>query len=88
MHKKIEDFTPTELMQRKRAQQVLHRILTSLKQALDEHRYNDAVFLNIQGARLLNLMVVSDLSLPDESEMLSTLRDNAIGILRLQHRLQ
>jgi hypothetical protein len=88
MHKRIEDFTARELVQRKYAQELLHIVLTALKQALDERRYNDAVFLNIQGTRALNIMVQGELALADEVEMLDTLRENAVGILRLQHRLQ
>lgn len=88
MHKRIEDFTARELIERKNIQEVLHQILSALKQSLDERRYNDAVFLNIQGAKTLDVMIQRGLALPDELEMLQTLRDNVSGILRLQYRLQ
>jgi hypothetical protein len=88
MHKRIEDFSARELIERKAIQELLHSVLSALKNALDAHHYNDAVFLNIQGAKALRLMVERDLALPDEVEMLVTLRLNVGSILRLQHRLQ
>jgi hypothetical protein len=88
MHKRIEDFNTRELIERKAIQELLHSVLSALKSALDDQQYNDAVFLNVQGAKALRVMVERDLALPDEVEMLDTLRSNVHSILRLQHRLQ
>jgi hypothetical protein len=88
MHKKLEDFTTRELIERRAIQELLHAVLKELKVSLDKQRYNDAIFYNINGTRLLNLMVERSLALEDEKDMLTTLRLNVNNILRLQHRLQ
>ncbi len=88
MNKRIEDFSAHELLERRHIQELLHNVLTALKHSLDEQRYDDAVFLNVQGARVLNLMVKRELALTDEVEMANTLRSNVSNILKLQYRLQ
>jgi len=88
MNKRLEDFSVRELLQRQAIQQALHTVLGALKQALDKQHYNDALYLNVQGAKVLRMLVERDLALPDEQEMLGTLRDNINGILKLQYRLQ
>jgi hypothetical protein len=88
MHKRIEDFSMSELIARKSIQETLHAVVQELKVSLDEHRYNDAVFFNIQGSRALRIMVEKNLAIDEEVEMLDTLRSNVSNILKLQYRLQ
>jgi tRNA C32,U32 (ribose-2'-O)-methylase TrmJ len=88
MHKRIEDFSMSELIERKAIQETLHVAVQALKTSLDEHRYNDAVYLNIHGSRTLRQMVERNLAIDEEVEMLDTLRSNVANILRLQGRWQ
>lgn len=84
----LEDFSRSELLQRRALQKMLHGVLQHLKVAIREKRFDDALFINIQGARILSLMERRDLTLADEQEMIDTLRENVTNILILQHRLQ
>ncbi|MCU0424540.1 MAG: hypothetical protein MUF71_02820 [Candidatus Kapabacteria bacterium] len=88
MYKRLEEFTTRELVERRTIQELLHTALLELKNALDAREYNVALFLNITGTRLLNILIDNNLALEDEAEMLETLRNNVTSILRLQNRLQ
>lgn len=88
MYKRLEEFTARELVERRTIQELLHTALLELKNALDDREYNTALFFNITGARLLNILIDNNLALEDEAEMLDTLRSNVANILKLQNRLQ
>lgn len=88
MYKRLEEFTARELVERRTIQELLHTALLELKNALDAREYNTALFFNITGARLLNILIDNNLALEDEAEMLDTLRSNVANILKLQNRLQ
>ncbi|MCS6808192.1 MAG: hypothetical protein RML40_06160 [Bacteroidota bacterium] len=88
MYKRLEEFTARELVERRTIQELLHTALLELKKALDIRAYNEALFLNITSARLLNILISNNLALEDEAEMLEVLRGNASNILKLQNRLQ
>lgn len=84
----LEDFSRSELLQRRTLQKMLHLVLKRLKAAIHEKRLDDALLTNIQGVRILSLMERRDLTLTDEQDMIETLRENVTNILVLQHRLQ
>lgn len=86
MYKRLEEFSARELVERRNIQELLHIALLELKNALDRHDYNMAIFLNTTGIRLLNIMIQQNLAMEDEAEMLGTLRTNVINIMKLQHR--
>jgi hypothetical protein len=88
MYKRLEEFTARELIERRTIQELLHTALLELKQSLDKREYNTAIFYNITGARLLNILIGNHLALEDEADMLETLRSNVTNILKLQNRLQ
>lgn len=88
MNKRLEEFTALELLERRNIQELLHTALLELKKALDKREYNTAIFYNITGARLLNILVNNHLALDDEADMLDTLQSNVTNILKLQNRLQ
>lgn len=88
MYKRLEEFTARELVERRTIQELLHTALLELKNALDAREYNTALFFNITGTRLLNILIDNNLALEDEAEMLETLRSNVANILKLQNRLQ
>ncbi|MFY8001944.1 MAG: hypothetical protein ACOVSW_25355 [Candidatus Kapaibacteriota bacterium] len=88
MYKRLEEFTARELIERRNVQELLHTALLELKISLDKREYNTALFFNITGARLLNILIDNHLALEDEADMLETLRSNVANILKLQNRLQ
>jgi hypothetical protein len=88
MYKRLEEFTARELIERRNVQELLHTALLELKVSLDKREYNTALFFNITGARLLNILIDNHLALEDEADMLETLRSNVANILKLQNRLQ
>lgn len=88
MSKRLEEFSARELLERRNIQEMLHAALLELKKALDRREYNTAIFYNITGARLLNILIDNSLALDDEADMLETLQSNITNILKLQNRLQ
>lgn len=88
MHRRIEDFSFQELVQRTALQEKIAAALHSLQDALDRKDYNDALFHNLDGHRMLADLVGRKLALEDEFNMLDVLRHTAGDILRLQQRLQ
>ncbi len=88
MKNSIEQFTAEEMKQRRVFQRELFSILSELRSALESKKYEDAIFLNLHGARTLYTMVDRGLALEEEGTMLSTLRNNVTNIMRLQSRLQ
>ena len=88
MHRRIEDFTFKELLQRTALQERIAAALHSLQDALDRKDYDDALFHNLSGHRMLSDLVDRKLALEDEFNMLNVLRHTAGDILRLQQRMQ
>jgi hypothetical protein len=88
MRKGLNEFSISELVQRRQLQELLHGQLTALRQSLDAREYDSAVYHNINGVRVMNVLISKELAIEDEIEMLEALRENVGGILRLQHRLQ
>lgn len=88
MHRRIEDFTFEELLQRTALQERIAATLHSLQEALDHKSYDDALFFNLSGHRMISSLVDKKLALEDEYNMLEILRHTAEDILRLQQRMQ
>lgn len=88
MKNSIEQFTAEEMQKRRILQRELFGILSELRTALETKKYEEAIFLNLHGARTLDTMVERGLALEEESSMLTTLRQNVTNIMRLQSRTQ
>jgi hypothetical protein len=88
MKNSIEQFSHEEMQQRRSLQKELYAILSELRSALETKKYEDAIFLNLHGARTLDTMVERGLALEEEATMLYTLRQNVTNIMRLQSRMQ
>lgn len=88
MYRRIEDFTFEELLERTTLQEHIAITLRALQDALDKKEYNRALFYNLQGHRMISVLVDRQLAIKDEYAMLTVLHNTAQDVLRLQHRLQ